>query len=31
MKPLDNMVEHEADSIAIGYAFVKCILPDIRI
>lgn len=31
MKPLDLMVEHEADAIAIGYAFIKFILPDLRI
>ena len=29
LRPLDKMVEHEADSIAIGYAFIKHILPDI--
>jgi Holliday junction resolvasome RuvABC endonuclease subunit len=27
--PLMNMVEHEADSIAIGYAFIKTILPEL--
>lgn len=28
-KPLDEMVEHEADAIAIAYAFRKIILPDL--
>ena len=28
-RPLENMVEHEADSIAIAYAFTKHFLPDI--
>lgn len=28
-KPIDKMVEHEADSIAIGYAFIKNVLPDL--
>lgn len=28
-KPLDDMIEHEADAIAIAYAFRKLILPDI--
>lgn len=27
--PIDKMVEHEADSIAISYAFIKNILPDL--
>lgn len=27
--PIEKMVEHEADSIAAGYAFVKTILPDL--
>lgn len=28
-KPADKMVEHEADSIAIGYTFIKTILPNL--
>ena len=28
-QPIDRMVEHEADSIAIGYAFIRNVLPDL--
>lgn len=27
--PIENMSEHEADATAIGYTFIKAILPEI--
>ena len=30
VRPLDEMVEHEADSIAIAYAFIKQIYPNLK-